>query len=415
VRTLGDGQDRFGPGPVSSEAAASPARGLSRRTLLTLFGAAALAGCSAGSDTAGKPPSSRSPSPSATVPSGSADKSLIWSNWPNYIDVRKKAPQHPTLAAFTAQTGVKVDYREVIEDNESYVATIDTDLHEHRPVGTDLMVLTSWMSARLVRDREVQQLDRPLMPTAAKNVIGALANPSWDPGRRYSMPWQAGLTGIAYDATKVDRAIGSFTELLTRKDLAGRVSLLTEANDTIGAAALAGGADLTDLTVADVDKALDLIQSSQDSGHVSHFYGNEFIKALKSGTIAACLAWSGDVLQAQLTNPNIKFVAPEEGLLIWSDDFLVPTASVHGTQAAHLINWFYQPDVAAKVAAWVNYICPVAGAQEEMMKIDPDLALSPLIFPDSSTLDRSFQFPVLPKDDDSRVRASFADIVEQSA
>ena len=127
------------PTPLS-RAAASPARGLSRRTLLTLFGAAALAGCSAGSDTAGEPPSSRSPSPSATVPSGSADKSLIWSNWPNYIDVRKKAPQHPTLAAFTAQTGVKVDYREVIEDNESYVATINTDLHEHRPVGTDLMV-----------------------------------------------------------------------------------------------------------------------------------------------------------------------------------------------------------------------------------------------------------------------------------
>ena len=111
------------------------------------------------------------------------------------------------------------------------------------------MVLTSWMSARLVRDREVQQLDRPLMPTATKNLIGALANPSWDPGRRYSMPWQAGLTGIAYDATKVDRAIGSINELLTRKDLAGRVSLLTEFNDTVGAAALAGGADLTDLTV----------------------------------------------------------------------------------------------------------------------------------------------------------------------
>jgi spermidine/putrescine transport system substrate-binding protein len=388
-----------------------PARGISRRALLTLFGAAALAGCSAGSDsTAGRPRSSRSPSASATA-SGSADKTLTWSNWPNYIDVRKKAPKHPTLAAFTAQTGVQVDYREVIEDNASYVATINTALREHRPVDTDLMVLTSWMSARLVGAREVQQLDLALMPTATKNLIGALANPSWDPGRRYSMPWQAGLTGIAYDATKVDRAIGSISELLTRKDLAGRVSLLTEFNDTVGAAALVGGADLTDLTVADVEKALDIIRTSQSSGQVRHFYGNEFIKALKSGTVAACLAWSGDVLQAQLTNPNIKFVAPEEGLLIWSDDFLVPTASVHGTQAAHLINWFYQPEVAAKVAAWVNYICPVAGAQEEMVKIDPDLALSPLIFPDSTTLDRSFQFPVLPSPDDSRLRSLFAGIV----
>src|SRR6185295_1857964 len=117
-------------------------------------------------------------------------------------------------------------------------------------------------------------------------------------------------------------------------------------------------------------------------------------------------------LQAQLTNPNIKFVAPEEGLLNWSDDFLMPRASVHSTQAARLIDFFYQPEIAAKVAAWVNYICPVAGAQEQMTKIDPDLALSPLIFPDASILNRSFQFPSLDKADDKRLRAQFASIVE---
>jgi spermidine/putrescine transport system substrate-binding protein len=396
-----------------NHAALPPPRGLSRRALLTLLGAAALGGCTSTSDgTAGRRTATRSPS---AAPSGSADKSLVWSNWPNYIDVRKTAPRHPTLAGFAAKTGVQVVYREVIEDNASFVKTINTNLRAHRPVGTDLMCLTSWMSARLVRDGEVQQLDRSLMPTATDNLIGALANPSWDPGRHYSMPWQAGLTGIAYDATKVVRAIGSISELLTRKDLTGRVSLLTEFNDTVGAAALVGGADLTDLTVPEVEKALDTVAAAQHSGQVRHFYGNEFIKELKAGTIAACLAWSGDVLQAQLTNPNIKFVAPEEGLLIWSDDFLMPTASVHATQAAHLIDWFYQPEIAAKVAAWVNYICPVAGAQEEMMKIDPDLALSPLIFPDSSILDRSFQFPSLPKSDDDRLRALFDGIVDQAS
>jgi spermidine/putrescine transport system substrate-binding protein len=395
----------------SDRTALPSARGLSRRTLLTMLGAAALGGCSAGSDGTASPPTK---SPAATaVAAGSTDKTVIWSNWPNYIDVRKKAPRHPTLAAFTAKTGIEVTYREVIEDNNSFVKTIDTDLRAHHAVGTDLMCLTSWMGARLVRDGEVRQLDRSLLPTAKKNLIGALANPSWDPGRRYSMPWQAGLTGIAYDATKVDRAIGSIKELLTRKDLAGRVSLLTEFNDSVGAAALVGGADLTDLTVAEVEKALDTIAAAKQSGHVRHFYGNEFIKALKSGTVAACLAWSGDVLQAQLTNPNIKFVAPEEGLMIWSDDFLMPGASVHSTQAAQLIDFFYQPEIAAKVAAWVNYICPVAGAQEQMVKIDPDLALSPLIFPDASILNRSFQFPSLEKADDTRLRAQFASIVER--
>src|SRR4051794_22245859 len=291
----GERWQRFMHGRESDDTWLPPARGLSRRALLTLFGAAALGGCSADSDGKARPPTV---SPSATVVAGSTDKTLIWSNWLNYIDVRKKAPRHPTLAAFTAKTGVEVTYREVIEDNDSFVKTIDTDLRAHRAVGTDLMCLTSWMGARLVRDGEVRQLDRSLMPTATRNVIGALANPSWDPGRQYSMPWQAGLTGIAYDATKVDRAIGSIKELLTRKDLAGRVSLLTEFNDTVGAAALVGGADLTDLTVAEVEKALDTVAAAKQSGQVRHFYGNEFIKALKSGTVAACLAWSGDVLQA---------------------------------------------------------------------------------------------------------------------
>jgi spermidine/putrescine transport system substrate-binding protein len=394
--------------------AAMPPRGLTRRAALGLLGAAALAGCSATSNgTAARGTTSRSPSATSS-PTSSAGNTVVWSNWPDYIDVRKKPPQHPTLASFTQATGVHVDYKEDIEDNLEYVNSINTKLRAHQPVGTDLMVLTSWMAARLVRDREVQRLDQTLMPTATKNLIGALASPSWDPGRRYSMPWQAGLTGIAYDATKVERAIGSVKELFTRSDLKGRVGLLTEFDDTVGLAALSDGADLTDLSVSDVEKALDTLDAAQSGGQIHSFYDNGYIKALKSGSIIACLAWSGDVLQAQLTNPNIKFVAPEEGLLIWSDDFLVPAASQNGKNAAHLINYFYQPEIAAKVAAWVNYICPVAGAQEQMMKIDPDLALSPLIFPDASILDRSFQFPALPEADDTRLRASFADLVKKS-
>jgi spermidine/putrescine transport system substrate-binding protein len=399
-----------------SPAAASPqTRGLTRRSMLGLLGAAALAGCSANSDgNAGARTSSRTPSAGPSPTASPADPTLVWSNWPDYIDVRKKAPQHPTLASFTQATGVKVVYREDIEDNQEYVDSIDANLRAHRSVGTDLMVLTSWMAARLVRDRQVAKLDVPLMPNASKNLIGALASPSWDPGRHFSMPWQAGLTGIAYDATKVERAIGSIDELLNRKDLFGRVGLLTEFDDTVGLIALADGADLTDLSVGDVEKALDSIAAAQRSGQVRHFFDNGYIKALKDGSCSACLAWSGDVLQAQLSNPNIKFVAPEEGLLIWSDDFLVPTASQNGTAAAQLIDWFYQPAIAAKVAAWVNYICPVAGAQEEMMKIDPDLALSPLIFPDASILNRSFQFPALSETDDTRLRAAFADLAKQS-
>ena len=377
---------------------------VTRRAVLGALGAAAVAGCTGGGQPDGRP--TGSPAPASTPPTATDDGVLVWSNWPDYLDVQHKAPRHPTLAAFSQESGIQVDYREVINDNAEYVSTIAEGLRSFQPVGTDLMVLTSWMAARLVRDREVRLLEQARIPNA-KNLVGALAAPSWDPGRRYSMPWQAGLTGIAYDATKVERSVGSIGELLSRPDLKGRVGLLTEFDDSVGLVALAEGADLTDLATADVDHALDRIAAVQRSGQLRGFYGNDFVPALKHGEIAACLAWSGDVLQAQLANPNIKFVLPEEGMLIWSDDFLVPSGSVHGALAAQLIDWYYRPDVAAQVAAWVNYICPVVGAQEAMAELDPDLALSPLIFPDTAVLDRSFQFPALPAAADSRLRAAF--------
>lgn len=388
-------------------------RELSRRSLLGLLGASALAGCTGDARDGSHRPSAGASSAGASSAGGGDTGPLVWANWPDYIDVRRKAPRHPTLASFSRESGIRVSYREVINDNASYVASIAGDLRAHRSVQADVMVLTSWMAARLVRDHQVQELDRSLMPHA-HNLLGALASPSWDPGRRYTMPWQAGLTGVAYDATKVERAVGSVADLFRRKDLAGRVGLLTDFDDTVGLVAMSEGADLTDLSVAQAERALDTVDAAHRSGQVRRFYGNEFITALKAGRIAACLAWSGDVLQAQLTNPNIKFVLPEEGLLIWSDDFLVPAASTRASQVATLIDWFYRPRVAAKVAAWVNYICPVAGAQESMARTVPDLALSPLIFPDTAILDRSFQFPALAADDDRRLRAVFSQLVARA-
>ena len=96
----------------------------------------------------------------------------------------------------------------------------------------------------------------------------------------------------------------------------------------------------------------------------------------------ACEAWSGDVVQLKFDNPDIEFVTPEEGLSLWSDNMIVPNKATHEANAEKWMNYYYDPEVAARVAAWVNYICPVAGAQEAMAKIDPSLADNPLIFPD---------------------------------
>ena len=371
--------------------------------MLGLAGALTLAGCT---DPGKSPSATKSgttgPSAAPTLPVGD---SLVWATWPDYIDRRGK--RRPTLAEFEAESGVKVTYDEVINDNKEYVDSISGKLQARRPVGADVVTLTSWMASRLVRD----ELCQPFGAMAnAGNLVTALARPDWDPQQSYSMPWQAGLTGIAYDARRVDRAIGSVTELLTRDDLRGKVGLLTEFPDTVGLAMLARGLDLATASVDDVEETVDELRAEADGGRFAGFYGNDFMDALDTGEVAATMAWSGDVLQAQLDNPYLKFVLPEEGLMIWSDNLLIPAASQAAGAATALVDYYYQPEVAARVAAWVNYICPVEGAQAAMDEIDPELAASPLIFPDATTLDRSHQFPSLPTDDDERLRAAFADV-----
>ena len=378
---------------------------VSRRTLLSLAAVGAVSGCSG--DSSSGPRASRSPSSSSPTTSAGGSDALVWANWPEYIDVAGGGKRRPTLDAFVRRSGIEVDYQEVVNDNEEFVSSIASALEAGRPVGYDIITLTSWKAAELVRSGWVQ----PFGPVEnLDRLIPALARPDWDPEQRFSMPWQAGLTGIAYDARKVDRAVGSIDELFTRRDLKGKVGLLTEFTDTVGMALLAQGSDPSAATVAGVDSAVDLLAEQTRAGRFAGYYGNDFIDALAGGEVAACLAWSGDVLQAQLDNPYLKFVIPEEGLMIWSDSMIVPTASSQADAVARLAAYFYHPVVAAKVAAWVNYICPVVGAQEAMERIDPDLALSPLIFPDTTILNRSYQFASLPVEDDERLRDDFASL-----
>ena len=379
---------------------------LTRRGMLGLLASLAVAGCTdGGSDpSAGPSPRSSSARPSPTV--AAADDTISWATWKDYIDVADHGRRRPTLDAFVRRSGIAVDYQEVINDNDQFVNGISTALASGRPVGYDVVTLTSWMAARTVQEGWM----RPFGPVQnVGSLLPALAAPDWDPDQKYSMPWQAGLTGIAYDARRVDRAIGSMAELFTRADLDGQVGLLTEYTDTVGLTMLARGASMTANAQA-VDDAVEYLAELTQRGRFAHYYGNDYIDALGAGDIPVSLAWSGDVLQAQLDNPYLKFVIPEEGLMIWADNLLVPAASGDAAKVAELAAYFYQPRVAAQVAAWVNYICPVVGAQAEMERIDPDLALSPLIFPDETILDRSYQFPTLPAGDDERLRTRFAEV-----
>jgi spermidine/putrescine transport system substrate-binding protein len=336
-----------------------------------------------------------------------SDKRLVISNWPAYIDPRRKKTS--TASVFEDTYGVTVDYTDDVNDNSEFYAKVKNQLGSCESVKRDVMVLTDWMAARMIDLGWTQKLDPAGIPNVTANIIEPLRNKAWDPDFSYHVPWQSGLTGIAYNSEATGE-VKSFEELLTRDDLKGRISLLTEMRDTMGFLLRVTGADPSDFSEDEWQKALDRLREVVSGGQVRAFTGNEYIQDLAAGNIVACEAWSGDVIQAQFDNPAIKFVTPEEGLMLWSDNMLVPNLAQHQKNAELWMNYYYQPDVAAKLAAWVNYICPVQGAREEMEKIDPSLVENQLIFPDDETLSVTMDFMALDEAKITQYEGEFADV-----
>ncbi len=259
------------------------------------------------------------------------------------------------------------------------------------PTGRDIIVLTDWMAARMVGLGWIQELDMSAMPNVEANLSDSLRDPSWDEGRKHSVPWQSGLTGIAYNA-KYTGEVTSFEELVTRADLKGKVTLLSEMGDTMGFMLRLVGADPNDFSTDEWESALARMEEIVASGQIRQFTGNDYTRGLANGDIVACEAWSGDIIAMQYDDPDIKFVAPTEGLSLWSDNMMVPNKAEHRANAQELMNYYYDPEVAARLAAWVNYICPVKGAEEAMEQVDPSLVGNPLIFPTDDDLANTFAF-----------------------
>lgn len=321
-----------------------------------------------------------------------SDRELVISNWPGYIDPRKKSGS--TFEVFQNQTGISVSYTDDINDNAEFYAKVKNQLGACETIDRDMIILTDWMAARMISLGWIQPLDADKVPNLHKNLIEPLRGRAWDPHEKYHAPWQSGLTGIAYNKAKTKK-VGSFEELLTRSDLKGRITLLSEMRDTMGFVLKDVGADPEKFTQAQWDAAITKLDQAVQGGQVRAFTGNEYIQDLAAGNIIACEAWSGDVIQLQFDNPDIEFVTPEEGLSLWSDNMMVPNQATHQGNAEEWINYYYEPEVAAKLAAWVNYICPVQGAREEMEKIDPSLVDNQLIFPDEEMLSVTWGFMAL--------------------
>ncbi|BFU46837.1 spermidine/putrescine ABC transporter substrate-binding protein [Krasilnikovia sp. MM14-A1004] len=358
----------------------------SRRALLggAVVASAALAGC-------GIEGTRQSEQSCPSTDLSASEHRLVFANWPQYIDVNDDDQSRPTLEAFERKTGIRVSYLEEINDNDQYFGKIQNQLAACRPTGRDIMVVSDWLVGRLVDLGWVQRLDLAAMPNVQRNLLTSLRGRAVDPTGTHAVPWQGGLAGLAYNG-RVAAEIRTVDELLTRPDLKGRVTLLSELRDTMGLLLQARGHDPRDFTEAQFDDALEVLRRSVEAGQIRRFTGNDYAPDLKRGDIAACIGWSGDIIQLASDDPKIRFVAPDSGVMLYSDDMVVPNQAAHRANAQRLMDYYYDPTVAATVAAYVNYICPVEGAQSAMEKIDPELAANPLIFPTRGLLARAGEF-----------------------
>ncbi len=319
-------------------------------------------------------------------------KTLKFSNWTLYIDRDEKTKKSPTLDQFKQKHGVTVQYFEDVNDNATYFGKIQRPLSQGQSIDRDLVVLTdnSRFPGLLIQRDWVEKLDKGAIPNFA-NLQDSLKSPSFDPDREYSLPWQSGITGIASNLKLTKTPVTSVDQLLEDKKLKGKVTLLTEMADTMSVVMLANGDDPTKVDDASFDKALNRIQSAVDSGQVRQFTGNDYTGPLSRGDLAACISWSGDVVQLTADNPNLQWNLAETGGDIWTDNMLIPKGGDAYT-ASTFMNFVYDPKIAAQLAAYINYVSPVKGAKEEARKLDPALADNPLIFPDEETLSKTVIF-----------------------
>jgi spermidine/putrescine transport system substrate-binding protein len=336
--------------------------------------------------------------PATTTVEKKLADTLVFANWPFYIDVSEDEKTRPTLDQFTKKTGVNVRYIEEVNDNEEWFGKFQAQLAQGDDIGRDIVVLTDWMAARMIRLNYVQKKDKSAIPNE-ENLVASLKSPGWDPKREFSLPWQSGLTGIAYNKKLTGGPVTTMEQLLTDPKLKGKVTLLTEMPDTMGVTMAANGDDPEAVTPEAFDRAIETIQQAVDSGQIRRFTGNEYVDDMVAENVWAALAWSGDVVSSiQPENPDVEFAVVDTGSHLWTDNMLIPLGGDVFT-ASTFMNFVYDPAIAAQIEAYVYYICPVEGAQEEIATIDEAAAESPLIFPPEETLANTFIFDAEASDD----------------
>jgi spermidine/putrescine transport system substrate-binding protein len=394
------------PQSLSPEARAIIRAQMTRRSLLVgagaIAGATTLAACGTGSSETGA---------EGVVDVSDTEKIVRWANWPLYLDYNEDTKEYPTLKAFESATGITATYTEDIDDNNTFYGKVQGQLGIGSDIGYDVVTPTDWMAARWIELGYAQKLDAANIPNKS-NIRSLLNDVSFDPGRNYSLTWQSGFGGFGWNTEKIPKGVRTIEDLFAPANK-GRIMVLSELRDTVGIIMLYQGVDPSgDFTEDQYMNAIDFLKGKIADGFIRQVKGNSYSESLVNGDAVAVIGWSGDLFILKSENDGkFDFAIPQSGGMLWSDNMLVPSTSTHKKNAELLMNHYYDPAVAAEVAAYVNYICPVEAAQPELEKIDPDLASSPYIFPDEATLAKVKVFRSLSADESTKFQTAFDEAV----
>lgn len=336
---------------------------------------------------------------------GADSSSLVVDNWIEYIDV-DDAGDSLTIARFEEQTGIDVTYTEGVDSNEGWFGKYQVQLAAGQPIGIDIAVLTDHYVAKMIRLGYLEQINKANVPNAA-NLVPGLRSPGFDTNRDYSLPWQSFFTGIGYDIDQTGREISSIKDLLDPA-FAGKVGVLEGYDDTVVMFLLMDGKNPETASVQDYVDAAAAVKEGIDSGQIRDIYGNDYFDALQTGDLSVALAYSGDVVANQADFPSLRFAFPEEGFRIGTDNMMIPKGAANKANAEAWMNFYYDPEIAAEVAAYILFMTPVAGVKEAIAEIDPTLAEEPLIFPSEEVLANAHVVKSFTEEEERTVTEAFS-------
>jgi spermidine/putrescine transport system substrate-binding protein len=368
--------------------------------------------------TATTPPASTgavaTPVPATALPAPTGGGKLNFANWIGYIDITDDASSYPTLEKFTAETGIEINYQEDVDDNETFFTSdLQAPLDAGQSTGWDIVVLTDWMIARLARLQWLEAINTAGTPNFPANLLDQYKGRSFDPDTNLAAPWQSGMTGIGHDVN----ATGPLDslEVFFADTYKGKITYLSEMRDTIGLAAIRAGHVPEELTEEQFQEAIGVVDAAVKAGIPRQLAGNSYVDILLGRDAVLGMAWSGDVTSLlqpdQGEDQDFQWVLPKEGGMLWTDNMCIPKGAENKGQAELWIDFYYNPENAATIEAWVNYVCPVKGAREAMLALDEDLATNELIFPTEEMTARLHQFRATTADEETRWAEDFSKVL----